>query len=349
LRIRDSYPRGLIDNLTARLTSTVRCAGVKAAVYYETGGPDVFRYEDVPDPQVRPGGLLIAVAAVGIQGGDLLHRQGGVLATTPHVVGYQAAGEVREVGEGVTGFAPGDAVVATMGFGSHAELVSVPGRSVWRLPQGMSIAEAAGVPIEFGTADDCLFEFGHLQAGETVLVQAGAGGVGLAAIQLAKAAGATVLATASSDDRLERLHEYGMDHGINYANADVATEVRRLTEDHGVDLVVDPVGGRTLESSIAALAYRGRISWVGRAGRDERPPEVWPLMQKNATLTGVFLGAEMVVNGERTHPLIDRLLARVAGGELRVVIDSTFPLAEAAEAHRYIESRRAFGRVLLVP
>ncbi len=323
--------------------------GVKAAVYYETGGPDVFRYEEIADPQVHRGGVLIEVGAVGIQGGDLLHRQAGVLASTPHVVGYQAAGTVREVGEGVSRFAPGDPVVATMGYGSHAELVSVPARAAWRVPAGMSIADAATVPIEFATADDCLFEFGHLHASETVLVQAGAGGVGLAAIQLAKAAGATVLATASSDDRLVRLREVGVDHGINYSLADVATEVRRLTDGRGVDLVVDPVGGRTLEASIGALAYRGRISWVGRAGRDERPPDVWPLMQKNASLTGVFLGAEMALNGERTHALVARLLERVASGELRVVIDRTFPLAEAADAHRYIESRRAFGRVLLVP
>jgi NADPH2:quinone reductase len=182
-----------------------------------------------------------------------------------------------------------------------------------------------------------------------VLIQAGAGGVGLAAIQLAKAAGATVFATASADDRLERLHEFGMDHGINYASADVAAEVLRLTDGRGVDLVVDPVGGHVLESGIAALAYRGRLSWVGRAGRDERPPEVWPIMQKNATITGVFLGAEMAMRPDRTRHMIENLIARVAAGELRVVIDRTFPLADAAEAHRYIESRRAFGRVLLEP
>jgi NADPH2:quinone reductase len=322
---------------------------VKAAVYYETGGPDVFRYEEVPDPQVRPGGLVIEVGAIGIQGGDLLHRQGGVMASVPHIVGYQAAGTVREVGEGVEGFSPGDRVVATMGNGSHAELVSVPHQAAWAVPPGLTLEEAAGVPIEFGTADDCLFEFGHLQPGEVVLVQAGAGGVGLAAIQLAKAAGATVLATASSDERLARLHDFGMDHAINYATADVAAEARRVTDGRGVDLVVDPVGGRTLEASIAALAYRGRISWVGRAGREERPPDVWPIMQKNASITGVFLGAEMMVDNARAHSMIERLLARAAGGDLRVVVDRTFPLAEAAEAHRYIESRRAFGRVLLVP
>ena len=322
---------------------------MKAAVLYETGPPDVFRYEDVPDPTVRPGGVLIEVAAVSIQGGDLLHRQAGVLATQPHIVGYQAAGVVREVGEGVTELAVGQRAVATMGYGSHAEVVSVPVRTAWAVPDALSIEAAAGIPIEFGTADDCLFEFGRLQAGETVLIHAGAGGVGLAAIQLAKAAGATVLATASSDDRLGRLHEYGMDHGINYAQEDVAREVLRLTDQHGADLVVDPVGGRTLEASIAALAYRGRISWVGRAGREERPPEIWPIMQKNGSITGVFLGAEMVLQNERTHAMIERLIARVAAGDLTVVIDRTFPLSAAAEAHRYIESRRAFGRVLLIP
>ncbi len=322
---------------------------MKAAVFYETGGPDVFRYEDVAEPEVRPGGLLVDVAAVAIQGGDLLHRQGGVLATRPHVVGYQAAGVVREVGAGVSGFVAGQGVVATMGYGSHAEVVSVAARAAWPVPDGLPLESAAGVPIEFGTADDCLFEFGHLQAGETVLVQAGAGGVGLAAIQLAKAAGATVLATASSDDRLARLADFGADHGINYATSDVVSEVQRLTDGRGVDLVVDPVGGRTLEASIGALAYRGRISWVGRAGREEQSPEIWPIMQKNGSITGVFLGAEMGLNGQRTHPMIQALLRRVASGELQVVIDRTFALAEAAEAHRYIESRRAFGRVLLIP
>jgi NADPH2:quinone reductase len=322
---------------------------MKAAVYYETGGPDVFRYEDVAEPELRPGGVLIEVGAIGVQGGDLLHRQGGELATRPHIVGYQAAGVVRAAGERVTSVTVGDTVVATMGAGSHAELVSVPERSIWRVPDGMTVDTAAGIPIEFATADDCLFEFGHLQAGETVLVQAGAGGVGLAAIQLAKAAGATVIATASSDDRLARLNEFGMDHGINYATADVVSEVLKLTDRRGVDLVVDPVGGPTLEASIGSLAYRGRVSWVGRAGRDEKPPDIWPIMQRNASVTGVFLGAEMALNPERTHALVERLIGRVAAGELRVVTDRSFPLAEAADAHRYIESRKAFGRVLIIP
>ncbi len=322
---------------------------MKAAVYYETGGPEVFKYEEVPDPRVRPGGLLIAVKAVGIQGGDLLHRQGGVLVSSPHVVGYQAAGVVLEAGEGVSEFVTGQAVVVTMGNGSHAEMASVPARSAYALPPGMDLQVAASIPIEFGTADDCLFEFGHLKAGEVVLVQAGAGGVGLAAIQLAKAAGATVLATASSDDRLGRLSEYGMDHGINYRTQDLAVETMRYTQGHGADLVVDSVGGKTLEASIAALAYRGRISWVGNAGRDAELPAVWPIMQKNGSISGVFLGAEFAAQPERTRAMVERLIARVASGELRVAVDRVFALSEAADAHRYIESRQAFGRVLLAP
>jgi NADPH:quinone reductase len=322
---------------------------VKAAVYDRTGGPEVFRYEEVPDPELRPGGITVDVQAVGVQGGDLLHRQRGDVPSTPHIVGYQAAGVVREVGDGVEGLAVGQPVVATMAAGSHAELVSAPAGSVWPLPDGLSVREAAGVPIEFATAHDCLFQFGHLRAGETVLVQAGAGGVGLAAIQLAKAAGATVVATASSDERLERLREFGLDHPVNYAAADVVREVMNVTEGRGVDLVVDPVGGRVLEGSIASLAYRGRISWVGRAGRDDAVPDVWPLAMKNATLTGVFLGAEMMMMPERVRPLVAELLEKVARGELRVAIDRTFPLADAEEAHRYIEGRQAFGRVLLIP
>jgi len=322
---------------------------VRAAVYDETGGPEVFRYAEVPDPELRPGGIILEIAAIGIQGGDLLHRQNGQLTSRPHVVGYQAAGTVREVGEGVTAWSAGDRVVATMAAGSHAERASVPAGGAWAVPEALSFEQAAGIPIEFGTASDCLFEFGRLQAGEHVLVQAGAGGVGLAAIQLAKAAGATVYATASTAERVDRLLPYGVDHGIDYVASDVVREIRRLTERRGVDLVVDPVGGRTLESSIAALAYRGWISWVGQAGREDRPSEVWPLMQKNGSITGVFLGAELAFRRERTHALIESLIGRVASGELTVVLDRAFPLAEAAEAHRYIESRQAFGRVILVP
>src|SRR3954468_12215159 len=300
---------------------------VKAAAYERNGPPEVLEYVDLPDPQPGPSDLLIRVEAVSIESGDTLNRLGGALVGHPHVVGYQCAGTIVDAGPKAAerGHQPGARVVATMAHGSHAELVAVPAAATWPIPEGADVVEAACVPIEFGTAHDCLFEFGHLQAGETVLVQAGAGGVGLAAIQLAKAAGARVLATASSDDRLERLRQYGLDVGINYATGDAVRAVLEHTDRRGVDLVVDPVGGRTLEASIAALAYRGRVSWVGRAGRDDKAPEVWPLMEKNASLTGVFLGAEMGRQAGRTHALIADLLDRCASGELQAVVDRTFP------------------------
>lgn len=322
---------------------------MKAAVYYENGGPEVLRYEDVPDPAVNPGEVLLRIAAVGVQGGDLLHRQVTPFPSAPHIVGYQAAGTIAAVGEDVTSVRAGQRAVAFMMAGSHAELAAVAEQNVYVVPDEMDPRIAAGIPVEFGTADDCLFEFGRLRAGETVLVQAAAGGVGLAAVQLAKAAGAMVIGTASSDHKLSRLADYGLDHAVNYRNEDVVERVRQITAGRGVDLVLDPVGGRTLEGSIAALAYRGRISWVGQAGRDPHPPQLGPLMAKSASLTGVYFGAEMAHDPARTRALIERLIGRVAAGELTVVIDREFPLAEAAEAHRYIEARAAFGRVLLIP
>ena len=322
---------------------------MKAAIFDEIGPPEVLRYADIDDPVVRPGGVLLEVRAIGIQGGDLINRREGQGLDRPHVVGYQASGVVREVGDGVTSVVPGQRVVAMMMKGSHAELASVPARKVWVLPDTVSFEDAAALPVEFGTASDCLFEFGRLQAGETVLVQAGSGGVGLAAIQLAKAAGATVLSTSVADGRLERLADYGVDHGIDYTQVDVVEEVLHLTDGKGVDLVVDPIGGRTLEGSIAALAYRGRISWIGNAGRDVSPPRVWPLMEKNGALTAVFFAMEQSRQPQRTYDLLSGLIARVGTGELQAVVDRTFALSDAVEAHRYVETGTAFGRVLMVP
>ncbi len=247
---------------------------MKAAVYYETGPPSVLRYEDVPDPICHPRGVVIEVKAVSIEGGDVLNRAGGMMTAKPHVVGYQAGGIVREVGAEVTDRRVGQAVVAIAPSGSHAALFSVPATATWVMPDGIDMAQGACVPIAFGTADDCLFEFGRLKAGESVLIQAGAGGVGLAAIQLAHRAGATVFATASSDEKLARLKEFGLDHGINYKTHDFAEEVRRLTGGRGVDLVVDSVGGDVLQGSLRSLAYKGRR--YQRRQRRPRPAGAGP-------------------------------------------------------------------------
>lgn len=322
---------------------------MKAAVYYETGKPDVFKYEDVPDPKCGAMQVLIEVKVVSIEGGDVLNRAGGDMVGKPHIVGYQCAGVIREAGSAVTDRKVGDAVVAIMQYGSHAELVVANPLQTWLIPEGMDMQQAACIPIPYGTASDCLFEFGHLKAGESVLIQAGAGGVGLAAIQLAKKAGATVLATAGSDEKLERLKEYGMDHGINYRSENWIARSRELAGGRGVDLVVDSVG-TTLEGSIAAAAYRGRIVTVGNAGRSEsRHIDVQTLSAMNKSLTGVFFGGEMMMNPTRARGLVESLINDVAKGDLRVVIDRTYPLSEASKAHEYIESRQAFGRVLLIP
>jgi NADPH2:quinone reductase len=322
---------------------------MKAAVYYETGGPDVFRYEDVPDPDCGPGEVLIRVEAVSIEGGDTLSRLGGDLARVPHIVGYQCAGVVVAVGDGVDDLAPGDRVVTVGLDGSHAEM-RVTGRTFcWPIPDGLSTEEAACVPVPFGTADDCLFEFGRLQAGETALIHAGASGVGIAAIQLAKRAGAQVLATASSAHRLGRLAELGLDHGIDYVATDFVEEVRSLTDGRGADVIVDSVGGSNLQRSLLCLAYRGRCVTFGDAGRETPSTlDISTMRANNQTLVGYFLGAELFL-GTRAHAMIASHLDDIAAGQLQVVIDRRFALEEAGEAHAYIESRQAFGRVLLVP
>lgn len=323
---------------------------MKAAVYYETGDPEVFRYEDVPDPVCGPAQVVIDVEVISIEGGDTLARRGGVLANTPHIVGYQCAGTIAEVGADVSDRKVGDRVVCIDVHGSHAEKRVVPAGATWLLPEGLDIERAAAVPIPVGTADDCLFEFGGLEAGQTVLVQAGAGALGIAAIQLAKKAGATVMATASSREKLDRLKDFGLDHGIDYVRDDFVAEARAFTAGRGPDLVVDSVGGRTLERSIECVAYRGRVVTVGDAGRDAEPPQTSGLLRPgNKTLVGVFLGAELFFAADRVHPMIARHLESVAHGDLQIVIDRSYPLSEAAEAHAYIESRAAFGRVLLKP
>ena len=321
---------------------------MKAAVYHRNGPPDVLQYEDVPDPVVAPGGVLIEVEAVSIEGGDTLNRLAGPLLSEPHIVGYQAAGTIVAVADDVTDRAVGDRVVATNSHGSHAELWAVSARTTWKVPEGADVASVACVPIPFGTAHDCLFEFGRLQEGETVLIQAGAGGVGVAAIQLAKRAGATVIATASSLARLEPLAELGLDHAVDYSRSGWVEEVRSLTDGgRGVNLVVDSVGGSTLQMSVACLRRRGRAITVGNAGRDRTPFDAGVLGRQNQSLTGVYLGGEITT--PRVQAMVQDLVDDVAAGRLTVLVDRTFPLAEAAAAHEYIESRKAVGRVVLIP
>jgi NADPH2:quinone reductase len=320
---------------------------VKAAVYYETGPPGVLRYEDVPDPTPGPADVLIRVEAISIEGGDTLNRAGGEMPATPHVVGYQCAGTIEAVGADVSDRAPGQRVVATMPWGSHAELAVTPAVVTWLVPEGADIVSAACVPVAFGTAHDCLHEFGRLAEGETLLVQAAAGGVGVALVQLAKRAGATVIGTASSEARLDAVRPLGLDVAVDYSQDGWPQRVREATGGRGVDLAVDSVGGHVLQGSLACLAYRGRCVTVGQAGREGKLLDVSPLGMGNQSLTGVFLGAEIFL--PRARQMIADLVDDVAADRLRVLVDRSWPLSQAAEAHAYIESRRAVGRVVLTP
>ncbi len=322
---------------------------MKAAVIHENGPPDVLRYEDVPDPQCPDGCVLVDVEAISIEGGDLLARASTPPPATPHIVGYLCAGTVAEVGAGVEHPAVGDKVVALNAFGSHAERRVVPAVMTWPIPAGLDAQRAASIPVALGTAYECLFTAANVGEGQTVLIHAGAGGVGMAAIQLASRAGATVISTASSDEKLERLKALGLDHGVNYASESFVDRVRELTDGRGVDVVLDSVGGSNLVDSIEVLAYRGTLVSVGVAGRSGSEVEAKSLWAKNNTLRGVFLGGALLNEYPRVHAMIQDLIERVASGDLHVEIDREFALADAAAAHAYLEDRKAFGRVVLVP
>lgn len=322
---------------------------MKAAVIYEDGPPEALRYEDVPDPACPEGCVLLDVEAISIEGGDLLARAGSPPPSTPHIVGYLCAGTVVEVGSGVETPAVGEKVVALSADGSHAEKRVVPAVMTWPVPEGLDPAVAACIPVAYGTAQECLFTAASLEQGQTVLIQAGAGGVGMAAIQMAKQAGATTISTASSDEKLERLKPLGLDHGINYANESFVDRVRELTDGRGVDVILDSIGGKNLVDGIDALAYRGTLVSVGVAARSGSDVEAKLLWGKNNTLRGVYLGGAMLAEYPRVHAMIADLIGRVASGDLHVEIDRSFPLAEAAAAHEYLEGRNAFGRVVMTP
>jgi len=325
---------------------------VRAAAYDAPGPPDVLKYVTVADPLPDSDQVLVKVHAIGLQGGDVRARAVYEVPSPRHVVGYQVAGVIEAVGSDVTDRTIGQRVAALMLAGSHAERAVTDSSWTWVLPQGMDFESAAAVPVEFGTAHETLFEFGGLTAGQTVLVQAGAGGFGLAAIQLAKAAGATVISTASSSERLERLSTYGVDFGIDYTKVDTASEVMRITKGRGVDLAVDSVGGRALAACIEAVAFRGKVVFIGTMGGrggDQSAPDLMPLLSKNASLIGYYLVEEMVRDHDRIHAIIAEQLDRVHSGDLKAVLDRTFPLLEAADAHRRVESRQAFGRIIIKP
>lgn len=319
---------------------------MKAAVYDVEGALGVLKYVDIPDPVTGPDDILISVEAISIEGGDLINRRSTPPPRPSWIVGYAAAGTVVAVGSNVRNRTVGDRVAAFNMQGSHADRWAVPAERTWLIPDGVDAAEAAVLPISFGTAHHCLFTRGMLRHGETVLIQAAAGGVGLAAVQLASQAGATVIAVVSGTQRRSRLLELGADHVVDRAANNVVDSVRQFTHGTGVDLVIDPVG-TTLPASLSVLAPEGRLVFVGNAGGGSLTVDLWPPMQSNQTLMGVFMGPLFERPGVRAS--VDDMLQAVAAGRIRVVIDRIFPLANAAAAHEFAETAKPLGRIVMKP
>lgn len=240
----------------------------------------------------------------------------------------------------------GDKVAAFDMQGSHAELWAVPASRTWMQPSGVDAASAAALPISFGTAHHCLFARGGLRRNESVLIQAAAGGVGLAAVQLAARAGATVIAVSSGERRLKQISALGANHVVDRCSDDVVEAVRQITEGKGVDLVIDPVGA-TLTVSLALLAPEGRLVFVGNAGGGGLTLDLWPAMQSNQTLLGVFMGPLFERPG--VHLTVDEMLRALETCELHVMIEKTFPLSQAGDAHAFAEKAKPLGRVIMEP
>lgn len=320
---------------------------MKAVFYSENGGPEVMAYGDRPDPVVGEQDVLLRVEAISIEGGDLLNRLIAPPATIPFVPGYQAGGVVEAVGAKVTRFAPGQRVVAFNWNGSHAEFMAAPEDFCFPVPDGLDMMLASAAPIAFGTAHDALIEYGQLRAGETVLVQGAAGGVGIAAVQIARETGTTVIGTASGKERLQRIAPFGLDHGIDYQHEDIAERCLAITGGKGVDLALDLAGGKGKDLLVKALRPHGRYGAVGASTGDIPSFSFFELIGERLNVYGVSLGREM--HTERVRELVAMIFAKLADGTYHMPIDRVFRLSEAVEAHRHVAQGHPFGRVMMTP
>lgn len=318
-----------------------------ALTYSAQGTPDVLTYQEVADPVPGSGEVLVRNEAIAIEGGDVMLRQLYPPPGPNHIVGYSSAGEIVALGEGVKGYTVGQKVAVFGHAGSHASKRVARADEIWAVPAGLDMESAACVAVAFGTAHEALFEYGQLKAGDAVLLQGAAGGVCLAAMQLAKAAGARVIGTGSSHAQLDQLKAYGLDDGIDYYTEDLGTRVRELTGGQGVNLAIDPVGGAMLDQVVTSTAEGGRIVLVGGSSREKSTMEAVQLVLGNRTMSGFMLGKAF--HTTRVHDMVAGLLERMATGELTAVIDRRFPLSEGAAAHAYAETRGRIGRILMIP
>ncbi|WP_321883128.1 NAD(P)H-quinone oxidoreductase [Paraburkholderia bannensis] len=325
---------------------------MKAITFDEFGDADVLKLADVPDPELRPDDLLVRVHAAGVNRADLTHRRGGYGRPNfgdSTIMGLEIAGEVLEVGASVEGYRVGDRVMGVVGGGAYAELARIDWRMAMPVPEQLDYVHAAAVPEVFVTAHEAMMHLGRLKQGDSVLIHAAAGGVGSAAVQLAYASGATVFATAEAS-KLERIVQLGADHVIDYRTQDFAAVVAQKTEGRGVDVVIDFVGEPYFARNIASLANGGRLVQVGiLGGGGQVKVELETILYRHIQIIGTVMKSR--AQAEK-HAMVRRFrehwLARFSGGRgLEPVVDSTFALAQASEAHRRMESSANVGKIIL--
>lgn len=323
---------------------------MKAIRIHEDGGPEVLRYEDAPDPSPGPGEVLIELRAASLNHLDIWLRRGLPSAPKPRILGADGAGVVVGVGEGVDRFTEGDEVVINPGLdegakivgehmdGTHAELISLPAEYVYPLPDGLSFEESAAFPLVFETAYRMLVTRAGLREGEWVFVWGIGSGVATASLQIAKALGARVIVTSSSDEKLERARELGADATVNHAEADVAAAVREATDGHGADVVVEHVGEATWKTSLQVAAPGARVTVCGATSGPNPPANLHRIWWKQLTVLGSTMGTQKDFQG---------VYDLVASGRAKPIVDRVFPLEEAAAAHEHLEAGRQLGKVVL--
>ncbi len=323
---------------------------MKAIEITTPGEPDVLKPAERPMPAAAPGEVLIQVKAAGINRPDCLQRRGRypVPPGASDIPGLEVAGVVTALGEGVTGFKPGDEVCALLAGGGYAEYANVPAEQCLPVPKGLSMVEAASLPETFFTVWSMVWGRGQLAEGETLLVHGGSSGIGVTAIQMAKALGHTVFVTAGTDDKCEACRALGADAAINYRTQDYAKEVKDLTKGRGVDVILDMVAGEYVKRDIEALADDGRIVILALLGGHKGEVPFDPILRRRLTITGGTLRPRPVAfKGQVARDLKARIWPLLESGRIKPVIHATFPLEEASKAHALMESGAHVGKIVL--
>lgn len=324
---------------------------MKAIIFDQFGAADVLEIGEVPEPVLRPHDLLVRTRAAGVNRADLTHRRGGYGRPDfgdSTIMGLEIAGDVIAVGDQVQGYAVGDRVMGIVGGGAYAEVARIDYRMAMPIPDSIDYVHAAAITEVFVTANEALIHLGKLQPGETVLVHAGAGGVGGAAVQLAHALGAKVLATAQASSH-DLVRSLGADHAIDYENEDFAEVVAKLTDGRGVNLILDFIGAPYFERNVNALDFGGRLVQIGiMDGIENAKIPLDRLLYRHLQIIGTVMKSRtQEVKHGMSRRFKERWLAEFANGTLEPVIDSTFPLAEAGAAHKRMEDGLNVGKIVL--